>query len=70
MTQPLTPTAQFTALIPGIQELAQFIVEEIHAFQPDLLIGLAHLCAPTTRPRRTPTSPASVSAAEPRPTAG
>ncbi|HSM56334.1 MAG TPA: hypothetical protein VK879_09295, partial [Candidatus Sulfomarinibacteraceae bacterium] len=42
MTQPLTPTAQYTALIPGIQEFAQFIVEEIRDFQPDLLIGLAH----------------------------
>lgn len=40
MTHPLTPTAQFTALSPSPYELAQFRVEEILTFQPDLLTPL------------------------------
>ena len=40
-TQP-TPTEALAALIPDIYRFARFIVEEILAYQPDLVIGLAH----------------------------
>lgn len=37
-----TPWEAFTALIPGLHQFAQFVVEEIQRYQPDLVIGLAH----------------------------
>ncbi|MFO7682256.1 MAG: hypothetical protein R6X34_19630 [Chloroflexota bacterium] len=42
MPQPTTPSEQLAALIPDIHQFAQFVVAEILAYQPDLLIGLAH----------------------------
>ncbi|MFO7680450.1 MAG: hypothetical protein R6X34_10400 [Chloroflexota bacterium] len=42
MPQPTTPSEQLAALIPDIHRFAQFVMAEILAYQPDLLIGLAH----------------------------
>ena len=37
-----TPAESFAALAVGMHEFAQYLVAEILAFQPDLVIGLAH----------------------------